>query len=136
MCGGDFTFPASWSGMVITSLCWDRYNGYKHSLLCGLVPADSGGWFLQQLLLWRQQRQQAINKELDRLQRQLQRVKLGEAGQADGGTYGKLTEWLEANSAVVRLSNRTSWRRWLLGMSCKAAYLGSLYRSLQGLSPV
>lgn len=39
----------------------------------GPAPGDEGGLFLQQLMLWRQQRQQAVAAEIERLELQLQR---------------------------------------------------------------
>jgi hypothetical protein len=41
-------------------------------------PSDESGYFLQTLHTWRQQRQEAIRAEIDRLQRQLQRLQAAE----------------------------------------------------------
>lgn len=72
-----------------------------------VLHADSGGWILTQLWQWRQQRQQAIDKELRRLQRQLTRLEQQTAGQSDLAGYGtshvskRLTDWLEQSGAQV-----------------------------------
>jgi hypothetical protein len=41
-------------------------------------PSDESGYFLQTLHTWRQQRQEAIRTEIERLQRQLQRLQAAE----------------------------------------------------------
>jgi hypothetical protein len=66
---------------------------------------DTGGWFLKQMWTWREQRQAAVAKEIDRLERQLVRLEAAYRVYDEPKTqavYDGLLAWMQEHGAVVR----------------------------------
>jgi hypothetical protein len=65
---------------------------------------DPNGWFLQQIWLWRGQRQAAVAAEIDRLQRLLVRLEAAYRAHAEPkpqAVYDRLLTWMQESGAVV-----------------------------------
>jgi hypothetical protein len=68
-------------------------------------PRDTGGWFLKQMWTWREQRQAAVAKEIDKLGRQLVRLEAAYRVYDEPkpqAVYDKMLAWMQEHGAVVR----------------------------------